>query len=191
MRPAKLPTKQNQALQGELRIAVEKAQRFLRHTFRKVLTENCDADIAEQGLHIQGPHVHATFTCQTVLIGTGIKVGVRFQFDMKDGRLLQKMQSRDESGSPQDEQVLQKMQDALNTIGNLLQRRCQDAGLMTSISQASITKAFERIQGPQPILKGGAIDSWLLRMGDCNLYCMTQLLVEENHDIAFLSQRLS
>jgi len=188
MHPAKLPTKQNQALNEELRIAVEKTQRFLRHTFRKVLTENCDADIAEQGLYIQAPHVHATWTCQTVLIGAGIKVGVRFQFDIKDGRLLQKMQSRDEAESPLDEQVLQKMQDLLNAIGSLLQRRFQDLGLMTSISQATITKAFERIQGPQPILKGGVIDSWLLRVDDCSLYCMSQLIVEQNRDIVALSQ---
>ncbi len=180
----------SQKVQDDRRIAVEKTQRFLRHTFRKVLTAECDADIAEHALYIEDPHIYATWTSHSVVSGTGFKIGIRMQFDYDDGRTLHALHVPDLSLRLGDAEILLALQDSVNRIASEIQSRCQEVGLITGMNRAALIKAFDPKADPQPMLKGGLIDSWLLRIGDCALYCVTNLVLDDSRDIVILSQGL-
>ncbi|MDQ3234801.1 MAG: hypothetical protein M3Q07_23590 [Pseudobdellovibrionaceae bacterium] len=189
MRPAQVRTVNIKKLSPEKRDSLQKTQRFLRNTFRKILTDSCDAEILEESLFVEDPHIYATWTSQSCLLGAGFKIGARIQFDSEDGRLLQTMQGKVPENAP-DEQIIVRMQETTDLILANLQRYCQTAGLISGISQASLTKAFSKTQCPTYQLYGGAIDSWLLRVNDCVLYCTTHVIFDESQDLVVLAQQL-
>lgn len=189
MRAAPVTRLNTQSLSPDMKASIERTQRFLRLTFRKILAKECGVQISEQSLYIEDPHIYATWSSQSCLLGAGLKIGARIQFDTGDGRLLQALQEP-ETLPAADESVVRRMQAYADAINEELQRHCQKAGLITGISQASITKAFTRNQAPAYQIRGGAIDSWLLRIGDCSLYCTTHVVFDESRDIVVLGQSL-
>lgn len=189
MRSAQALVVNPKALSPDLRESLEKTQRFLRYTFRKVLSTHCDAEIFEEALFVEDPHIFATWSVQSCLLGAGLKIGARLQFDSQDGRLLQEMQGK-MSEKASDEQVVKQMQETTDFILEQLQRYCQAVGLITGISQASLSKAFSEVQRPSYQLRGGAIDTWLLRIDDCDFYCTTHVIFDESQDIVMLGQSL-
>jgi hypothetical protein len=141
-------------------------------------------------LFVEDPHIFATWSTQSCLLGAGLKIGARLQFDTQDGRGLQSMMGKLQPDHS-DEQMVVQMQETTDLILEDLQRHCQAAGLITGISQASLSKAFSKIQKPSYQVRGGAIDTWLLRIDDFVFYCTTHVIFDESLDLILLSQNLS
>jgi hypothetical protein len=90
-----------------------------------------------------------------------------------------------------DEQMVVQMQETTDLILLDLQRHCQAAGLITGISQASLSKAFSKTLRPSYQLRGGAVDCWLLRIQDAVFYCTTHVIFDESRDLELLSKTLA
>ncbi|WP_141732657.1 hypothetical protein [Oligoflexus tunisiensis] len=190
MRPAQVLTINPKSLSPEKRDSLQATQRFLRHTFRKILVEQASVDIFEEPLFVEDPHIYATWSTQSCLLGAGFKIGARIQFDTQDGRALQELHGK-LAPDVTDEQLVVQMQETTDQILVHLQRHCQAAGLITGISQASLSKAFSKSQRPSYQLLGGAVDSWLLRIQDAVFYCTTHVIFDESSDLELLSQSLA
>ncbi len=190
MRPAQVLIINPKTLPPEKRDGLQLTQRYLRTTFRKNLVQDVMVDIMEEPLFVEDPHIFATWSTQACLLGAGLKIGARLQFDTQDGRsLLTKLGKLKPDHS--DEQMVNQMQETTDLILEDLQRHCQAAGLISGISQASLSKAFSKSQRPSFQLRGGAIDTWLLRIDDLVFYCTTHVIFDESQDLVLLSQRLA
>ncbi len=190
MRPAQVLIINPKTLPPEKREGLQLTQRYLRTTFRKNLVQDVMVDIMEEPLFVEDPHIFATWSTQSCLLGAGLKIGARLQFDTQDGRaLLTKLGKLNADHS--DEQMVIQMQETTDLILEDLQRHCQAAGLISGISQASLSKAFSKSQRPSFQLRGGAIDTWLLRIDDLVFYCTTHVIFDESQDLVLLSQRLA
>jgi hypothetical protein len=190
MRPAQALLINPKSLTPEKRESLLATQRYLRSTFRKVLVEDGSVDIVEEPLFVEDPHIFATWSTQSCLLGAGLKIGARLQFDTEDGRVLQTMLGKLPADSS-DEHMVVQMQETTDLILLDLQRHCQAAGLITGISQASLSKAFSKSQRPSYQLRGGAIDTWQLRINDLVFYCTTHVIFDDGLDLVLLSQRLA
>jgi hypothetical protein len=177
-------------LNPETRDSLKLTQRFLRKTFCKVLVAEWSVDIIEEPLFVEDPHIFATWSTQSCLLGAGLKIGARLQFDTQDGRALQTMLGKLEPDHS-DEQMVVQMQETTDLILEALQRHCQAAGLITGISQASLSKAFSKGQKPSYQVRGGAIDSWLLRINDLVFYCTTHVIFDKGLDLVLLRESLA
>jgi hypothetical protein len=190
MRPAQVMIINPKTLNPETRDSLKLTQRFLRKTFCKVLVAECSVDIIEEPLFVEDPHIFATWSTQSCLLGAGLKIGARLQFDTQDGRALQTMLGKLEPDHS-DEQMVVQMQETTDLILEALQRHCQAAGLITGISQASLSKAFSKGQKPSYQVRGGAIDSWLLRINDLVFYCTTHVIFDKGLDLVLLRESLA
>jgi hypothetical protein len=190
MRPAQVLIINPKTLSPQKRDSLQLTQRYLRSTFRKILVQDGMVDIVEEPLFVEDPHIFATWCTQSCLLGAGLKIGARLQFDTQDGRALQTMFGKLKPDHA-DEQMVIQMQETTDLILEDLQRHCQAAGLISGISQASLSKAFSKSQKPSYQLRGGAIDTWLLRINDIVFYCTTHVIFDEGLDLILLSQKLA
>lgn len=190
MRPAQAMIINPKTLSPEKRDSLQVTQRYLRSTFRKVLVEDGSVDIVEEPLFVEDPHIFATWSTQSCLLGAGLKIGARLQFDTDDGRALQTMLGKLQADHSNEQMVVQ-MQETTDLILLDLQRHCQAAGLISGISQASLSKAFSKSQKPSYQLRGGAIDTWQLRINDLVFYCTTHVIFGDSLDIILLSQKIT
>jgi hypothetical protein len=191
MRPAQVLMINPRTLSPEKRDGLRVTQQYLRSTFRKVLVHDSALEIIEEPLYVEDPHIFATWSTQSCLLGAGLKIGARLQFDTQDGRGLQTMQGK-LSAEATDEQMVVQMQETTDLILEELQRHCQAAGLITGISQASLSKAFSKTQRPSYQLRGGAVDTWLLRINELVFYCTTHVIfTNDSLDLVLLSQNLA
>ncbi len=190
MRPAQVLIINPKTLPPEKREGLQLTQRYLRTNFRKNLVQDGVVDIMEEPLYVEDPHIFATWATQSCLLGAGLKISARLQFDTEDGRALQTKLGK-LAPDHSDEQMVIQMQETTDLILEDLQRHCQAAGLITGISQACLSKAFSKSQRPSFQLRGGAIDTWLLRIDDLVFYCTTHVIFDESQDLVTLSQRLA